>query len=331
MNKKEIESMRKAMGTLPSQKPEKNYKYVDTFDDSVGYVKLVDKPENPYKILVRSSCATWGDAEFGSTQKWEKLTPEARFIVSLAVLTGNTLPQASEGVSFQFEYNGWARSCFDQAARARIGASFQSIGSRDNNKLDSPFILYPELLKMLKLNPIFKKRFEKWVEDTKDLYEIILNDNESSWQEARAVLPMSYSHSWVANYNLLSLKGQMSNRLKFCEESHIVYMFWKMRKEIENCFPLIANYLRPTCDNAKRCVYHGKHEGLTKYFSNLFSGCGRWENESDSSYQEFNRSCSDSNEVSKYTKVVKPNEWINYTENDYNKLSDKDKMLFEMD
>lgn len=329
MNKEEIDVMRKAMATLPSQKPEKNYKYVDTFDESVGYVKLVDYPSNCMKPLVRAATATWGDGESGSTQKWEKLTPQSRYLVALSVLTGNTLPQAIEAISFQFEYNGFTRSCFDQAARARIGASFQSIGSRDNCKIDSPFILYPELYKDIQENPELKVKFENWVKDTKDLYEEILSKDLSSWQEARAVLPMSYSHSWVATYNLLSLKGQMSNRLKFCEETHIVYMFWKMRSEIENISPLVANYLRPACDGAKRCVYHGKHEGLTKYFSNLFSGCGRWKSENDSDYQEFNRSCSNPDLMAKHVKVVQPNEWINYTENDYDKLSDKDKAMFE--
>ena len=102
-----------------------------------------------------------------------------------------------------------------------------------------------------------------------------------------------------------------------------------MRQEIENISPLIANYLRPSCDFAKRCVYHGKHEGLTKYFSNLFAGCGRWKTNNDSDYQEFNRSCSNPDEISKYVKVIKPNEWIDYTENDYDKLSDIDKKMFE--
>lgn len=330
-DKKQIDEFRRAMQTLPSQKPEKNYKYVDTFDPSVGYVKLVDYPKNIFKPIVRAATATWGNADQGSTQKWEKLSPQARYIVSLAVLTGNTLPQAAEVISFQFEYNGFARSCFDQAARARIGATFQSIGSRDNSKLDAPFILYPELYKELQNNSQLKEKFEKWVKDTKDIYEEILSKDQSSWQEARAVLPMSYSHSWCASYNFLSLKGQMSNRLKCCEESHIVYMFWKMRQEIENVSPFLANYLRPACDTAKRCVYHGKHEGLTKYFSNLYSGCGRWKLESDSDYQEFNRSCSDPKEIEKYVKYIWPNQWVNYTENDYNLLSQIDKNMFEED
>lgn len=329
MKKEDIDNLRSALGTLPSQKPEKNYEYKNVFDDSVGYVKLIEFTSNPYKCLVRAACATWGDAKSGSTQKWEKLSPESRFVVALSALTGNTLPQALETVNFQFEYNGFARSCFDQAARTRIGASFQSIGSRDNNKLDSPFILYPDLYDDIQKDIELKKDFEEWIIKTKDLYEKILSKNKSSWQEARAVLPMSYSHSWVANYNLLSLKGQMGQRLKFCEESHIVYMFWKMRLEVENLFPLISNYLRPSCDYAKRCIYHGAHEGLTKYFSNLYAGCGRWKSENDSNYQEFNRSCSNSEEMSNYIKIIDNDKWINFTENDYDKLDSKDKKLFE--
>jgi hypothetical protein len=328
--KKTIDNIRKALGTLPSQNSEISYDYYSAFDKEVGNVRLVHTPKNPYKQLVAAATATWGDGQpgefHGSMNKWEKLTPEARYVVALSVLTGNTLPQAVEPITFQWEFNGFPRHTFDQFARMRIGAAIFSIGSRDNNKLDSPLILYPNLVKEFEANENLKKDFEHWLTITKDLYKTILDTDKGSWQLARAVLPMSYNHSWGCYTNLLALKGQMSRRLMPCEESPIVLMFWKMRKEIENKFPFIANYLRPACDNAKKCIYHGSHEGLTKYFSNLFAGCGRWPDEVD--YQEFNQSCTDTNELAKVVDYVLPNEWINYTENDFDKLSNKDKALF---
>ena len=231
MEKERIENFRKATGTLPSQKPEKNYKYEDCL--RTIYTKLTDAPKNPYKTLVRMATATWGDgnveAGHGSTQKWEKLSPINRYIVALSVLTGNTLPTAMESVSFTFEFNGVPRHTFDQFARMRIGSGHASIGSRDNNKLDCPFVLYPSLYKEIENNMFLKQEFENWVEATKDLYESILGTNEGSWQAARAVLPMSYSHSWVSYANLLALKGQMARRLMACEEAPMVLLFWKMR------------------------------------------------------------------------------------------------------
>ena len=333
MNKKSINSIRKALGTLPSQQSVKTYDYISVFDNKAANVRLAEFPKNPYKMLVRAATATWGSGKIGynegSMNKWEKLLPESRFIVALSVLTGNTLPQAVEPVTFQWELNGFPRHTFDQFARMRIGAAIFSIGCRDNNKLDAPFILYPKLFDEIENNSKLKEKFEHWVKITKDLYNDILETETGSWQIARAVLPMSYNHSWGCYTNLLALKGQMSRRLMFCEEAPIVLLFWKMKEEIEKYFPLINNYLRPACDNAKRCVYHGEHEGLTKYFSNLFAGCGRWPD--DINYQEFNQSCTDVDKISKVVKIVKNNEWFYYTDNDYDKLDKKDKELFEDD
>lgn len=329
--KQDIENMRQAMGTLPSQKPEKNYDYKNCLETC--YVKMTDYPVNPYKTLLRMSAATWGDGQVGeghgSTQKWEKLSPENRYRVVLAVLTGNTLPTALESVSFTFQYNGVPRHSFDQFARMRIGSGHASIGSRDNNKLDCPFVLYPSLHKSISEDNALREQFEEWVKKTKDLYETILGTSEGSWQAARAVLPMSYSHSWVSYINLMALKGQMSRRLMACEEAPMVLIFWKMRKEIDNHFPLIANYLRPLCDNAKRCVYHEGPEGLTKYFSALFAGCGRWLTKQN--YSEFNNSCSNYEEIEKYVEIVKPDGWKRFTQDTYDLLSDKDKALFEQE
>lgn len=331
LDKETIENFRSAMGTLPSQNPKKNYDYVSTFHQNACYVKLVEFPLNPYKYLVRCCASTWGDGELGpghgSTQKWEKLTPKSRFLVALSALTGNTLPVGAESPNFLWEFNGFPRHTFSQFVRMRIGSGHCSIGCRDNNKLDCPWILYPELYEELQNNKQLKSDFEEWTKKTKDLYEKILSTGNGSWQTSRAVLPMSYSHSWTSYTSLLALKGQMSRRLMPCEETPIVLMFWRMRSEIEKHFPLIANYLRPACDGAKRCIYHGGAEGLTKYFSNLFAGCGRWPDQIN--YQEFNFSCTNPEELSKHCNYVKPTEWISFTENDYDKLSETDKKLFE--
>lgn len=326
-----IENFRKAMGTLPSQSPVVSYDYKNCLESA--YVKLTDYPENPYKSMLRMACATWGDGQdgegHGSTQKWEKLSPENRYRVVLSILTGNTLPTAIESVNLTFEFNGVPRHTFDQFVRARIGCGHASIGSRDNNKVDAAFLLYPSLYKEIQNNTELKNKFEAWVKQTKDLYCDILNTGEGSWQTSRAVLPMSYSHSWVSYFNLLALKGQMARRLMACEEAPMVLIFWKMRQEIENKFPLIANFLRPVCDNAKRCVYHEGPEGLTKFFSALFAGCGRWPTEEK--YSEFNNSCTDYSEIAKYVKVVGSKDWMKYDFDSYAYLSTMDKKLFEED
>jgi len=56
MNKEDIINMRKAMCTLPSQRPEKSYKYQD--DITSIEVNMTDFTENPYKVIVTSCAAT---------------------------------------------------------------------------------------------------------------------------------------------------------------------------------------------------------------------------------------------------------------------------------
>lgn len=324
--KKQIDNMREAMGTLPSQAPKKTYKWKGSLD--ALYVKMTTKPENPYKAIVAMCAATWGDNETGSTGKWDKLTPENRYRVVLSCLTGNTLPQALEAVSFTFEVNGTPRHTFDQHARARVGTAFASIGTRDNNKLDADFLFYPDVVQRMKTDTEYLQRVEEWIKQTKDLYEETISSGQGSWQSGRAFLPMSVNHSYVFTQNYLALKGQCSRRLMACEESSIVALHIALRELVGRQFPLLSNYLRPACDGAKRCIYHEGPEGMTKYFSALFAGCGRWPTKE--TYSEFNVSCSNYEELEMHGfKLPGPTDWIKYTEDDYDKLEVRDKCLFD--
>lgn len=330
MTREDVVNMRQAMGTLPSQQPQKTYDYQD--DITSIYVKMTDWPKNPYEIIARAVTATWGDDESGSTQKWEKLTPENRYRVVLSHLTGNTLPQASEGIQFQFEVNGLTRHDFDQHARARLGTHFMSIGTRDNNKLDARFLFYDHIMQRMHDDPAYKERVEEWVKMTKDLYEDTITESGSSWQIGRAFLPQCVNHSYVFGINYIALKGQMARRLMMCEQEGIVALHWKIRAEVEDKFPLLANFFRPACDLAQRCIYMEGPEGLTKHFSNLFDGCGRWKvkNKDNSVYKEFNHSCSDPIRLKELGIPIKdPHEYIKFGENDFDKLDPKDKALFE--
>ena len=330
MTKEDVENFRAAMSTLPSQSPAKNYEYQD--DITSIEVKMTDFTSNPYKVIVTACCATWGDDKTGSMGKWEKMSPENRYRVVLSHLTGNTLPQASEGINFQFEVNGVSRSDFDQHARARIGAHFMSIGTRDNNKLDGRFLFYDHIIERMKIDPQYKEQVESWIKSTKDLYEDTINESDSSWQIGRSFLPQSLNHSYVFGMNLLALRGQMSRRLQACEQEGVVSLHWRVRALVEDKFPLIANFMAPGCDRAKRCTYLEGAEGMTKYFSNLFDGCGRWKvkDSNNSVYKEFNHSCTSYKRLKELGIPVKDvEEYLHFSEDDYNKLSEKDKKLFE--
>jgi len=328
MKEREIDNLREALQTLPNRS-KKTYEYRNALETCVA--NLVDSSKNPMKDIVTLACSTWGSGDIGlgngSTDKWNKLTPENRYRVTLSALLGNTLPTALEAPSFTFEVNGVPRSTFDQFARCRF-FSIGSIGTRDNDKLDSPFLIYDRLYKLLQEDKELKKDFEDWVSGTKDLYEKIISNGKGDYQLGRDVLPMSMNHSWTFKTDYLTLKGQCARRMMACEQDSHVLLFWKLREEIKNkVSPLLANYLRPACDSAKKCIYHGGAEGLTKYFSSLFAGCGRWEEEH--SYSEFNHSCSDYETLSKHVEIIPKDGWIKFGEDDYSKLDSKDKKLFE--
>lgn len=319
MTSKEIDNLREAMGTAPSQNPKKKTELVRGCEQA--NVELIDTNINPYKTIVAAATATWGNDLYGD--KWPVLTPENRFKVVLSAITGNTLPQALEGVTFTFKVTGVPRHCFDQHARARIGAAFYSIGSRDNNKLDSRYILYTKLYDMLGTIDKGKETFLA----TKDLYEKILLTGKGNWQIARAILPMCYHHQYHFSINYLALQGQCKRRMQFCEEEFIVAIHWLVYKKVKSEFPLLAEYLRPQCDFGKSCNY-AKSYNLSNAFGCLFASCGRWKSGTD--YATFNESCTDKNELEKQLKmkINNPEDWINYTENDYKKLNAQDKMLF---
>lgn len=317
MKKEEIENLRESMGTLPSQNPQRKTEIIRGCEKLA--VSLIDYPKNPYKAIVAAATATWGDNEY--KDKWPSLTPENRFRVVLAALSKNTLPQSLESVNFTFKVIGTPRHCFDQHARARIGSTFYSIGSRDNNKLDSSFILYTKLYD----NKAFDSTFLNAI---KLIYQRIIKEGQGSWQIARAVLPMSYHHPYHFSQNYLSLQDQCARRMQFCEEEFIVGVHWLLRERIKEKFPLLAEFLRPGCDSARSCTY-SKNYYLSNVFGCLFSGCGRWQ--SGTEYSTFNESCTDKNELEKQLKIKipDPKDWKSLEQIEYNDLDQKDKKLFE--
>lgn len=292
----ELDNLRKAMGTLPSMQPSKRTNFVDGC--RMATVTLTGWPENPYKQIFNAATATWGDDSY--EDKWSKVSVENRVKVVIAALSGNTLPQALEPISFQFRVNGISRSAFDQIARARIGATFFSSGVRDNNKLDASFIMPTELY-----NSDLREKIENYIKLGKDLYEEIINTGQGSWQAARAILPMGMNHPFEFSMTYLALKGQCSRRLKFCEQSDTVAAFWLVRDALMKKFPLLALYLRPGCDWSGKCQYHQAYS-LSEMFGCLFAPCGRNKTDGDYTYATFNKSCSDAKTISKQLGIYIP-------------------------
>lgn len=278
-----IDSLREVMGTRPQDAPPLETRYYRGVEGIE--VKLIDHSINPYKAMVTFATETWGPVF--DTDKWDRLTPEARFQVVSAVLQRKALPLALETPQFTFEVSGCSRSAFDQLARARVGVTFSSMGWRDNNHKNVGFRV-PERVHD---NPEKFGKFVEGIEKSKEIYAWMVDEGQENWQDARASLPISALHRFGMSANYAAMLSICGKRLMFCEQADTVAVAWLMRRRIQEKFPLLATYLRPSCDWARRCTYHEANE-LSESFGCLFKGCGRWP-EADDGYATFNYACSD--------------------------------------
>jgi len=327
VEKEKVDELREACGTLPSRARRiLNYVY---YGCERLEVELIDEPVNPYRAIFSMATSTWGNDAY--VDKWYKTQPIDRFRVVLAALQGKTLPMGVEGPKYTFRVVGLPRHSFDQMARTRIGAAFGSIGSRDNCKLDSSFILYSEYRNK---DASLKQQIITHFNEIKLLYSKIIMEGNESWQVARSFLPMCYHHPFYFNQNLLSLVMQARRRMCFAEEEFICGLHWYIRDMFKKQgLELIADAMRPACDFAKTCLY-SKGDGA-ELFGHLFRGCGRWPAKGENKdYCEFNKSCSTAVSLEKQMNIniPSPEEYVDFkdTHASYELyLGKKDKYYFK--
>lgn len=307
------------MGTLPELNTENKETKIYCGVEGIS-VEMFDKPENYAKTIVEHVCATWGNEQFEN--KWDNMKPEHRFLVVQAVMTGQTLPQSLEALSFSFTIRGASRAAFDQHARQRIGAFFQSQGVRDNSRLDAGFRMPTELYHDKEMN----KEITEYVKKGKDIYQKILMKGAGSFQSARCILPMNVTHNYKYGVNFMALRSYCAQRLMACEMFDTVQVAILIREEVKKYSPYLASILKPRCDMAKKCIYHQSYT-LSELFGCLFKGCGRWKDETP--YSTHNTSCSDytTMAIESGIKLEEPIEWKTY--NNYMELDEIDKTFFE--
>jgi len=296
----EISRLRKIMQTEPEHQPKREDKIL--WGSSHLKVELVDYPRNPYKAIYTMVTSTWG-GRYKWWRRWENATPEGRLRVVIAALSRKTLPQPLEAAVFTFKIQGLSRGAYDQLARHRH-AGIGSVGSRDNCWLDAALVLHPRLKR-------FEKDIKKWWKMTKDLYEKIVIEGQETWQNARYILPMGveWRFTWCLNYR--GLQDMMAQRLAFCEQWDTVATAWAMWYEVWKKFPLLAVFLRPGCDWAKRCTY-AKAYSLSELFGCLFKPCGRWPCPGRNyEYATFNESSTSAEEIEEWLgfHIPRPDEW----------------------
>jgi len=212
-------------------------------------VQIVSCVENPYRAMVNFALQTWGN-DIHDTDKWKKLSPEARFVVTKEVLEGRTLPLALEIPKFTFMISGISRAAADQHMRTRLGSVFAARGVRDSSAAEWPVIVPTSIAN----NEESFKLFKDHIEWTKELYCNMLQTGQENWQSARSILPMNigYSIGWDINYQ--SLKGVCARRLIETEQEDTVGSTVVMWFKVWEKFPLLAVYLKPAEDLAKKSL-----------------------------------------------------------------------------
>lgn len=316
-----IDALRKQMGTLPEMNFENLETKIHVGVENIS-IELIDAPKNPYRTIFEVSVATWGSEAYET--KWPLVSPENRFAVVKAALSGQTLPQAVEPVVFSFIARGASRSEFDQHARQRL-ATFFSQGVRDNSRLDAGFRVPSELHPDNGGDVNLYHEILDYVHKYKEIYQKILKQGVGSFQAARCLMPMGMTHQYKFAVNLGALKSYMAQRLQACEQADTVQVAIATWNCVNDRFPLIASHLKPGCDCAKKCTYH-QASTLSEMFSSLFAGCGRWPD--PVKYATFNRSCSSYLQMFKESGITipTPNEWPEITS--FEQLCDSDKALF---
>jgi len=345
MNDDEKNEFRKLLHTLPEQVPKLDMNEINSFIENeekwkknefgikIGpfqfyegvkglTVEMIDFPKNPYMLLYEFAVATWGNEEYPSM--WSKTKPEHRFVVVKNVLEGKALPLGKEALQFSFIIRKASRASFDQHARQRIGATFASQGVRDNSRLLAGFRVPNEiwkneekLKKVIKMNLLLKKIY----------YELISSEkNNNSFQAARCMMTMNWTHNYKYTVNYMALGSYMAQRLVASEQEDTVATAIGIWNQINKKFPLLANFLRPKCDWAGKCKCHQGDGG--ELFGALFKGCGRFP-ETEGKYATFNWACTDYNTLEKQSMIHLPNpdEWKTY--NTLKDLTEEDQKLFE--
>lgn len=174
---------------------------------------------------------------------------------------------------------------YDQHSRARIGVQFFNYQVNEQPIYHFYTNLYDKM--------ISNKEFMAKILETLEELETIKH-NQTLYNNNL----MSRDCSYEVRQSFDSLRGQMSRRLKFCEEEFIVGVHNQLRYQlIEMGCEEAKNWL-PDCDRVKKCTYISDTDYLSNMFGCLFSSCGRWPAK-QSDYHSFNHSCTSREELEK--------------------------------
>jgi len=289
-------------------------------------VKMVSCVEGAYRSMCNFALQTWGN-DIHDTDKWEKLSPEARFTVVKECLEGRTLPLALEIPKFTFMISGISRAAADQHMRTRLGSVFGARGVRDSSAAEWPIIVPTSIANV----PYEFDRFKLVMTSLKEEYCAILKSGQENWQSARAYLPMNigYSIGWDINYQ--SLKGVCARRLIETEQEDTVGSTVLMWDAVYKQFPLLAVYMKPAEDLRKKSLLK-EVNAMPDILGLLFAANSRnprWPLPQLEMDVKFNMAAADFTTIGDQTGVYlpRPEEWPYF--DTYDSLPDIEKARFQ--
>jgi len=288
MSSEHIDTLREILGTKPKDIKDSPLPRFVRGGEEISVKMISPNPlPNYYAGMFVMAVSTWGGPQDSGVDKWNRCTPDQRRMIVQAILERKTIPGARELPSFMFEITGASRSAFDQIARGRVGYTFASMGVRDNSHEDAPIIVPPHIYDDEENMMVFEDAILRM----NQAYRMLLIDGEKSFQDARAVLPMSMMHRFCMNINYQALSSFMATRLMFEEQYDTVAVAYKMKQELGKHYAMLSAPLQGTCDAVGRCVYHN-----SELFSGLFKGCERY-GPDEGYYTTFNEASADSKDI----------------------------------
>ena len=283
-------------------------------------VAMLDKPKYPYKTMVNMATKAWGN----KSNKWEDISPKTRFEIVKMILQKKALPLALEHPTFSFSVDRISRAAFDQIARARIGIVFASKGQKDDNLHGMGFVIpTPILFDRMKLIKVQSLCIE-----AKKLYADFIENGIPNWA-ARCVLPIYAEHSFIFSANFSAIQNLLSKRFETTEMEDVVAFSLLMRKAIYREFPLLAEYLRPSCDFIKRDMT-ASYNGFSDYIGVPHISDGRQAGYDGERWPaKWDEPCTDITRVIVMTKAALPDQWNDNIQ--WDDLEETDKEQFNKD
>ena len=201
-------------------------------------IELIDGPtrEQAQKIAWNMTKATWADSP--SEVRFENATPEAASINLQDVLNFRALPTPMECLGFTFKISGIDVQTVTHLIRHRAGSfAAQCTGDRD---LRFDNALVPESVE----NSSYYNRFQKIVNDAKQLYAEMSDSKCISMMDARVILPKCMETFYIARFNLKDLIGFIKQRQDVQIQPEVDnIMATRIARILVDCIPEVSTCL----------------------------------------------------------------------------------------